>query len=64
MSRHVCEAGETFLAVVDDAPSRPLPHLEKTPGLPEEIKRFRAELGMLQTALKCFRFYVIPESKA
>jgi methyl-accepting chemotaxis protein len=64
MSRHVCDAGEAFLAVVEDVPSRPALHREKTSGLPEEINRFRGELGMLQTALKCFRFYVIPESKA
>jgi methyl-accepting chemotaxis protein len=64
MSRHVCKTGEAFLTAVsaDASPSRPAP--EENPEFKTEMDRFRSELGMLQTALKCFRFYVIPESKA
>ena len=64
MSRHVCKTGEAFLTAVnaDASTSRPAP--EKNVEFKTEMDRFRSELGMLQTALNCFRFYVIPESKA
>ena len=63
MSRHVCEAGEALLTMVGEAPSKRGPATEDKSQRQAEMDRFRAELGMLQTALKCFRFYVIPESK-
>ena len=63
MSRHVCDAGEALLTTVDEASSEPEPDARHESQRRAEMDRFRAELGMLQTALKCFRFYVIPESK-
>jgi methyl-accepting chemotaxis protein len=63
MSRHVCEAGETLLATVDEAPSQKEPGAKNKARRQADMDRFRSELGMLQTALNCFRFYVIPESK-
>ena len=63
MSRHVCEAGEALLSTVDKVPSKLEPAAQNKSQRQTELDRFRAELGVLQTALKCFRFYVIPESK-
>ena len=63
MSRHVCEAGEALLSTVGKVPSKPETAAKNKPQRPAEVDRFREELGILQTALKCFRFYVIPESK-
>jgi methyl-accepting chemotaxis protein len=64
MSRHVCASGETFLAAETDVSCG----RESTPaeerGRLAERERFLSELGMLRTALDCFRFYVVPETKA
>ena len=63
MSRHVCEAGEALLTTVGETSSNLGSAAEDNSQRPAELDRFRSELGMLQTALKCFRFYVIPEAK-
>ena len=63
MSRNACASGEAFLAAVT-GPSCGVgfDRLEKA-DLAADMDRFRSELGMLQNALDCFHFYVIPESK-
>ena len=63
MSRHVCDAGEALLSTVGEVPSKQEPAVKNQSQRQTELDRFRAELGVLQTALKCFRFYVIPEPK-
>jgi HAMP domain-containing protein len=63
MSRNACASGEAFLAAVTGTSCGVgFDRLEKA-DMAADMDRFRSELGMLQNALDCFHFYVIPESK-
>lgn len=64
MSRHVCASGETFLAAETDVSCGRESAPAEERGRLAERERFLSELGMLRTALDCFRFYVVPETKA
>jgi len=64
MSRHVCESGEALLTTMNHISPAPQYDTAAKPERLPEMDRFRSELSMLQDALNCFRFYVIPGSKA
>lgn len=63
MSRNARASGEAFLTAISAA----LPENPPAPGDPSalqaEMARFRAELSVLQSALDCFNFYTIRESR-
>jgi methyl-accepting chemotaxis protein len=62
MSRNTCAAGESFMEEMAAAFDRQGMTAEEIPGFPEKMDQFRSELGMLEDALDCFKFYAIPEA--
>jgi methyl-accepting chemotaxis protein len=64
MSRNTCVSGEAMLTHVTSAIDQPEPNIGTLPEMHQKIDHFRTELGMLEDALDCFKFYAIPEVDA
>jgi methyl-accepting chemotaxis protein len=64
LSRNTCASGQKFLTTMNDASPEAAPNPGHLTGMQVESDRFRSELDMLQAALECFHFYVIPEPEA
>ena len=64
MSRNTCISGEAFLSGMSGALNAREVAPEDIPGILANMDQFRSELGMLEEALDCFKFYAIPEADA
>lgn len=64
MSRNTCASGQAFLADMAVALDQPEVTGDNLSGIHQRMDHFRAEMGMLEDALDCFKFYAIPETDA
>jgi len=64
MSRNTCASGEALLADMAAAINHQDSLGDNRLGVYHKMDQFRAELGMLEEALDCFKFYAIPEADA